>query len=128
MTAISRLGGAYSQNARDFDEYAAAIDAGRLATVRGRWLSHEDELRGTTIERLMCGRELRFNALEARYDIEFRRHFADELRKLRPAVRDRLIEVLPDRLHVTARGRPLVRVLASAFDAYLEPTNNNNNQ
>lgn len=121
MTAISHLGGAYSQNAREFEDYVSAIDAGRLATVRGRWLSSEDELRGAIIERLMCGRELRFGALEARYDIEFRRHFADVLRKLRPAVRDRLIEVLPDRLHVTARGRPLVRILASAFDAYLEP-------
>jgi oxygen-independent coproporphyrinogen-3 oxidase len=119
-TAISRLGGAYSQNARTIAEYEAAIDAGQLATVRGRRLTGDDQLRATVIERILCGREVRYGVLEARYGVHFKTHFQIALRHLRPAVRDRLVQVLPDRLAPTHRGRYLLRTMASAFDAYFE--------
>lgn len=120
-TAISRIGGAYSQNARTVDEYLAALGEGRLATVRGRRLSNDDQLRATVIERILCGREVRYQVLEAKHGVHFRTHFQAALRQLKPAARDRLVQLLPDRMSVTHRGRYLLRSLASFFDAYLEP-------
>ena len=38
MSAISDIGGAYLQNAKELRAYEAAIDAGHLATVRGHVL------------------------------------------------------------------------------------------
>ena len=120
-TAISRIGGAYSQNARTIAEYQAAIEGGQLATVRGRRLTGDDQLRATVIERILCGREVRYGVLEARYGVHFKTHFQVALRQLRPAVRDRLVQVHSDRLAPTHRGRYLLRTMASAFDAYFEP-------
>lgn len=120
VTAISRMGGAYFQNACDLDRWEQAIDAQTLAVVRGRWLSEEDQIRGAVIERILCGREVRYSIFQSRFGIDFRQHFASELRALRPAVRDRLVEIGADRLRVTPRGRYLLRPLAMIFDAYLE--------
>ena len=121
VTAISRLGGAYVQNACHLDAWEAALDAGQRPVARGRWLSEEDQIRGAVIERILCGREVRYSILQSRFGIDFRQHFARELRLLRPAVLDRLVEIRPDRLRVTPRGRYLLRPLAMLFDAYLEP-------
>jgi coproporphyrinogen III oxidase-like Fe-S oxidoreductase len=64
---------------------------------------------------------VRYGVLEARYGVHFKTHFQLALRQLRPAVRDRLLQVHSDRLAPTHRGRYLLRTLAAAFDAYFEP-------
>lgn len=121
VSAISRIGGAYSQNARVLADYERCIDVGQLATQRGRWLTEEDQLRGTVIERILCGGRLDFAALSAQFGIDLRRHFASALAALAPAVKDQLIELDDQALTVTARGRYLLRALAMPFDAYLTP-------
>lgn len=119
MSSISRIGGAYSQNARALAAYQAAIESGSLATERGRLLTAEDQLRAAVIERLMCGRDVRYGLLETRFGIDPRRHFRAALGELAPAERDGLVQRLPDRLCVTPLGRYFLRNLAMPFDAYL---------
>ena len=45
--------------------------------------------------------------------------FAEELESLSPFAQDGLVNIEGRRLRVTEKGRPFVRVLASAFDVYL---------
>src|SRR5262249_51695804 len=53
-SAISRLPQGFLQNAPDIAGYSRAVEAGRLATIKGFALSGDDRVRGAIIERLMC--------------------------------------------------------------------------
>lgn len=119
LSAISHIGGAYTQNARALPEYLAAVEHGRLPTSRGCVLSDEDHLRAEIIERLMCDGQVHFTPLSARHRVDVAAHFADAFARLAPAVVDGLLERGGDHLRVTARGRYFLRSLAMAFDAYL---------
>ena len=122
MSSISHIDGAYSQNACGLGDYQAAIEAGNLATTRGLMLTHEDQLRAAVIERILCGRDVRYSVLSARFGIDARRHFRPALTRLAQAGRDGLVELLPDRLRITPRGRYFLRAIAMPFDAYLAGT------
>ncbi|MEW6168845.1 MAG: oxygen-independent coproporphyrinogen III oxidase [Pseudomonadota bacterium] len=121
MSAISNIGGCYSQNTKDMDEYAARIDAGRLPVERGLWLSGEDRLRRRVIEDLMCRGEVSAAALERDYGVRFERHFAPELLRLRALEQDGLVRRDADAIRVTPVGRLLVRKVAQVFDSYALP-------
>lgn len=121
MSSIGRLGGAYTQNARNLGEYLQAIGNGELATRRGIVLSQEDQLRAAVIERILCGRAVRYAELSARFGVDVPRHFGTALATLAQAQRDGLVQLLPDRLVVTPLGRYFLRALAMPFDAYLGP-------
>lgn len=119
-SAISGYERAYAQNEKGLKPYYAALDAGRLPTARGVALSPEDRRRRAAIERLMCDLALDVPAFEARYGLRFEAHFARALERLRPLEAEGLVTVAPERIAVTALGRPFVRSVAMAFDAYLD--------
>jgi len=124
VSAISKIGDTYSQNAKTLDRYYAATAAGRLPTERGVRLSSEDALRRRVIHTLMCGSRLDFEAVEAEFGIEFEPHFATDLLALEPLVTDGLVARVGRSLQVTPRGRLLARSVAMAFDPALrEPAN-----
>ena len=78
-------------------------------------------LRAVVIERILCGRDVQYGDLGARFGVDLRRHLHEPLARLEQARRDGLVELLPDRLVVTALGRDFLRTLAMPFDAYLNP-------
>jgi oxygen-independent coproporphyrinogen-3 oxidase len=119
MSAISHIGASYSQNAHDLPSYYAALDAGRLPVARGLELNDDDIIRADAIGLLMCQGRLDIAAFEARHNVDFQLYFDAELRRLRKLARDDLIEIAPESLQVTARGRYLLRHIAMCFDAYL---------
>lgn len=119
-SAISQVCGGYAQNVRTIPEYGAAIEAGRFATSRGLDLAPEDLLRREVIMRIMCDFRLVWAPIEERHRIDFRRHFATELERLRPLADDGLIELGSGGFEVTPLGRLLVRNVAMLFDAYLD--------
>ncbi len=119
MSAIGQVGDLYVQNHRLLDDWAAALDAGRLPVWRGLRLSREDRIRRSVIRTLMCRGELDLREFGERFELDFRSHFATELDRLVPLEEDGLIEIAPSRLHVTPLGRLLVRAIAMQFDAYL---------
>lgn len=118
-SSIGRLPQGYAQNTPDLPSYRQAMAEGRLATARGLALTAEDRLRASVIERIMCDLAVDLAAVAAAHGTA-PGHFAADLERLEPLVADGLARRDGWRIMVTERGRPLVRAVAAAFDAYLE--------
>jgi oxygen-independent coproporphyrinogen-3 oxidase len=120
ISAIGDVGGAFAQNTKKLSTYYATLDRERFPIERGYPLDEDDLVRRFVITEIMCNLRLDVPALERRFGIQFSRYFERELRELGegPLV-DGLLEIGPDRLEVTARGRLLVRNVCMTFDRYL---------
>lgn len=118
-SAIGRLPQGYVQNEVPIERYAAAVLGGMLATARGHALSPDDRVRADLIERLMC---------DLHVDVEAvcRAHGADPLAYLaaNPRLDTLIAEGIARRegfvVSVCDDARPLARVVAAAFDAYID--------
>jgi oxygen-independent coproporphyrinogen-3 oxidase len=119
VSAIGAVGNSYSQNRKNLSGYYAALDQGRLPVDRGTALSVDDVLRREVIQHLMCKGELSIREIESRYALDFSNYFANELAALDTLAGDGLITSDADAIHVTERGRALLRTIAMVFDAYL---------
>ncbi len=119
ISAIGKLGPTYSQNVRTLEEYYDRLDANALPCFRGWKLSADDRLRRDVIQALMCQFTVDFAAIESAHGISFGHYFDLELQALEALAADGLVEVTPDRIGVTPRGRLLVRTVAMVFDRYL---------
>jgi oxygen-independent coproporphyrinogen-3 oxidase len=114
-SSISTFAEGFVQNISDVPKYIHAVEAGSLASVRGRRLDADDRWRGRVIERLMCDFSVDFAAVAPGADL------SRELLMLAPMVRDGLVEIADSNLVVTGLGRPIVRFIAALFDAYRGP-------
>jgi oxygen-independent coproporphyrinogen III oxidase len=119
ISAIAKVGATYSQNVRTLDDYYARLDGNALPCFRGWRLSADDRLRRDVIHALMCQFSVSIAAVEATHGITFSRYFAIELDGLKPMIDDGLVEIAPDAITVTSRGRLLVRNVAMVFDRFL---------
>jgi len=119
VSAISMIGDTYAQNQKELKHYYAAFRAEKTALWRGLQLSEDDCLRRDVIKNLICNFSLSFSEIEARYSIDFRRYFADDLSALLPLIEDGLVEYHDNGLVVTAKGRLLIRNICMCFDRYL---------
>jgi oxygen-independent coproporphyrinogen-3 oxidase len=119
ISAIAKVGATYSQNVRTLDDYYARLDGNALPCFRGWRLSADDRLRRDVIHALMCQFTVSIAAVEATHGITFSRYFAIELDGLKPMIDDGLVEIAPDTITVTSRGRLLVRNVAMVFDRFL---------
>lgn len=118
VSSIGRLPQGYVGNATDLAGWRRAIEAGRFATTRGLALTREDLARGEIIERLMCDFAVDYGAVAMRHG------FADDAfdsaqMSLASLVADGVVDLAGRRVKVTPRGKPFVRLVAAAFDAYL---------
>lgn len=117
-SSIGRLPQGYVQNAVLIGDYQRRIASGRLAVSKGRPFAGDDQLRAAVIERIMC---------DFRVDLgEVCRPFGadpDHLASASPVLAELIDEGIARREHdviaLADEARPLVRVLAAAFDAYL---------
>jgi oxygen-independent coproporphyrinogen-3 oxidase len=119
VSAIGRVGPTYYQNCKAMDDYYAALDAGRLPVARGLELGADDLVRRAVIQTLMCQFRVSIESIELAHLIEFGNYFGPELADLRRLAADGLVEVQPDWIVVTPKGRLLVRAIAMVFDRYL---------
>jgi oxygen-independent coproporphyrinogen III oxidase len=124
VSAIGRLGAAYSQNAKTLEDYYDYIDQGRLPIVRGLSLSRDDLVRRAVIMALMCQGRVQYESIELSYLIDFKRYFESELEQLKTFVKDGLVEVDLHAIQVTATGWYFVRAVAMVFDRYLQADKN----
>lgn len=112
-SAIGRLPSGYVQNASDLRSYALALSNGVLPIARGTPLTVEDRTRGALIQEVLC----RGTAdLGEAVPEDIRRSALD---RLGPLLRRGLVAYNGRDLRVTQDGWPFVRLIASAFDAYL---------
>jgi oxygen-independent coproporphyrinogen-3 oxidase len=114
-SSISTFADGFVQNISDVPRYIRAVDAGSLASARGCRIDARDRERGRIIERLMCDFAVDLDAIAPCAD------FREELSTLAPMLRDGLVELKGRTLIVTEAGRPVVRVVAAAFDSYRRP-------
>lgn len=117
-SAIGRFAEGYIQNAVPLGQYAERIGRGQLAAAKGYVLTAEDSLRAELIERVMCDFSVDVEAVAKRHGFSAAPLLSDNptLAALR---RDGLIEIDGATLSVDERHRFVVRIAASAFDAYL---------
>ncbi|MCX7684194.1 MAG: oxygen-independent coproporphyrinogen III oxidase [Acetobacteraceae bacterium] len=115
-TAISRTRFGYAQNIAETNAWARAVRAGVLPVAKGRALTEEDRLRAHVIERIMCDGAVDLDEAAARFGAApgwWDRAAIEDL------AADGLLTLSGARLALTPAGRPLCRVVAAAFDAYL---------
>jgi oxygen-independent coproporphyrinogen III oxidase len=103
-SAIGRLPSGFVQNATRIPDYERRIAGGELATARGCRIADEDERRGAIIEQLMCDYRADVSGVPAQLDA------------LEAAG---LIRRCGEVIELVDEARPLVRVVAAAFDQYL---------
>ncbi|MDQ6992633.1 MAG: oxygen-independent coproporphyrinogen III oxidase [Mariprofundus sp.] len=120
VTSIGYVGGAFFQNAKEMENYEAAVEGDTFAVFRGYILSNEDHLRRQVIMRLMCDFALNYHQFESEFSINFKEHFADGIKDLDEMAKDHLVELRDDGLTVLPAGRLLIRNVAMVFDEYLQ--------
>jgi oxygen-independent coproporphyrinogen-3 oxidase len=118
MSSISQAEGFYWQNRKKLPDYYAALDEGKLPMDRGYIMTAEDQIRRTTIMRLMCDLGLDYPAMSKLLGIDFKEHFAREIESLDDMEADGLVVKTPQGLIVSDLGRLLIRNIAMRFDAY----------
>lgn len=108
-TAISALPRSYAQNTDNSQAYAEHILAGRLPIARGIKLTDDDIERKEIIMSLMCNLKANISADK----------FASELAALAPYLESGEASYKGDTLKVNPDAQNHLRLIASAFDAYL---------
>ncbi len=124
VSAISAVGGTYSQNVKSLDAYYSHIDNGELPIARGLALTNDDLLRRDVIQRLMCHFTLSLAVIESLHRIDFASYFSEELKLLQVMAADGLVEIETGCLTVTRKGRLLIRNICMVFDRYLQDQRN----
>lgn len=115
-SAISEFQGAFAQNVKKLSQYNEMIGSGIAPIERGLPLTPDDRLRQYIIEELMCNSLLAFDGPWGEQAAALTR---EETPALLPLQADGLIELHPDRIIVTQKGRMFLRNIAVVFDAWV---------
>ena len=118
-SAIGMFGPVYYQNERALDRYYACLQRDELPVMRGLEMSRDDLVRRSVIQALICQFELCKESLEQAWLLDFDRYFADELAELREFESEGLLEIDPEWISVSPRGRLLIRSICMVFDQRL---------
>ena len=124
VSAISRVGPCYSQNAKTLDEYYDALRSNQLPVVRGLALTRDDLVRRAVIMSIMCHGRLSYESVALAHLIDVRSYFAAEIEALEGLARDGLVTLSEDGLEVTPLGWYFVRSVAMVFDRHLRADRN----
>lgn len=119
VSAISRIGHVYAQNHRVLEEYYAALDRHTLPLSKGLTMTDDDLIRRAAIHDLLCQSEIVVKEFESQWGIDFANYFVADLKQVQMLVGDGLVEVSPERIFITPKGRFLARIVAMCFDRYL---------
>jgi oxygen-independent coproporphyrinogen III oxidase len=120
VSAISRVGATYAQNAKTLEEYEDALKLRQLPVQRGLALSRDDLLRRAVIMALMCQGRVEFESIAASYLIDVPAYFAAEFERLTPLAGQGLVVLEPGAIQVTPLGWYFVRAVAMVFDRYCQ--------
>jgi oxygen-independent coproporphyrinogen-3 oxidase len=118
VSAISRVGATYAQNAKTLEEYGDALNQRQLPVQRGLALTRDDLLRRAVIMALMCQGRVEFESIAASYLIDVPTYFAPEFERLGQLAAQGLIVLEAGAIQVTPLGWYFVRAVAMVFDRY----------
>jgi oxygen-independent coproporphyrinogen-3 oxidase len=117
-TSIGRTPSGYVQNLSETGAWARSVETGKLPVGKGVAFTKDDKLRGHVIERLMCCGEVDLD--DAALCVGMSKDWYGELVSDLIALEiDGVITRRDGRVSVTEKGAPVIRVVASVFDAYL---------
>jgi len=119
VSSIGKIGPTYSQNQKELEAYYAALDQNQLPVMRGLELNQDDLIRREIIQALMCHFELTKADFARDFNIDFDQYFASEIKELAEYEHEGLLEILPESIRVTPKGRMLIRNICMVFDVYL---------
>ncbi|MCS7204816.1 MAG: oxygen-independent coproporphyrinogen III oxidase [Leptospiraceae bacterium] len=120
ITAIGQFQNLYIRNKKGLEEYRKTLDLNKLPIHDGYQMNFDDILRRDVILKIMCNLYVDFSEIEETYRIKFYEYFHNSIQKLKPLIEDGLIEIENHQLKILPNGRPLIRNVAMAFDAFLE--------
>jgi oxygen-independent coproporphyrinogen-3 oxidase len=115
-SSISYFPQGYAQNVSATSAYAKAVRAGEFATHRGHVFTGEDLLRRRMIEALMC--DFRIDSAEMIRDYGATRAQLAAMYDIAARRFPGFVQVSDEGFAIPPEGRPLTRMIASAFDAY----------
>jgi oxygen-independent coproporphyrinogen-3 oxidase len=124
VSAIGRMGGTYSQNAKTMDEYVDMLDNGQLPIVKGLSLTRDDLIRRACIMAIMCQGQIQYNVFNEAWLIDTQKYFDAELVQLESLQAQGLVDLTDSGLQVTPLGWFFVRGVAMVFDKYLQADRN----
>lgn len=117
-TSIGRTPSGYLQNISETGAWSRAVASGHLPVAKGLPLEPDDRLRGDVIERLMCDGFVDAAAIGRTHNAADR-WWSDAFLSLEEMETDGLLTLSQGKVRMTPLGRPLVRLAAAAFDAYI---------
>lgn len=120
VSAMSRIGAIYSQNAKTLEEYCDDLDLGRFPVTRGLALSRDDLIRRAVIMAVMCQGEVLFESIELGYLIKFPHYFGRELDALQEWADQGVLVLSPSGFQLTEQGLVFVAAVAMVFDRYAQ--------
>ncbi|RZJ09792.1 MAG: oxygen-independent coproporphyrinogen III oxidase [Rubrivivax sp.] len=120
VSAISRVGATYAQNAKTLAEYEDALKLRQLPVQRGLAVTRDDLLRRAVIMALMCQGRVEFESIASAYLVDVPTYFAAELERLKQLATQGLVELEAGAIQVTPLGWYFVRGVAMVFDRYLQ--------
>jgi len=126
VSSISNIGNVYAQNSVTTMEYEACIEHDEFPIKKGLAVDDDDLLRAEVIQALMCYDALDYDAFGAQHDVDFRKYFAAEIKRLEPLAEDDLIKLDEAGIGITPKGRLLLRNIAMMFDRYIGDEENSN--
>jgi oxygen-independent coproporphyrinogen III oxidase len=121
VSAISRMGATYSQNASNLRAYYSALDANHFAVAKGVQLARDDLVRRAVIMGLLCQGEVQFESINLAYLLDFAQYFASELHTLQELVAQDLVTIDEVGIRITPQGWFCAHVVAMVFDRSLQP-------
>ncbi|MER3431660.1 MAG: oxygen-independent coproporphyrinogen III oxidase [Blastocatellia bacterium] len=120
LSAISQFENIYAQNTKNFGEYYALLDSGKLATSVGYRMTQDDHIRKATIMQIMCNLQIDKRSIEDKFNIAFDEYFSADIAKLAPLIAEGLVAADSEKISVKRAGALVIRNVAMCFDAYLE--------
>ncbi|MBK9990358.1 MAG: oxygen-independent coproporphyrinogen III oxidase [Verrucomicrobia bacterium] len=121
LSSISQTQQTYLQNHKTLIAYRTALAAGQLPIERGLRLTDEDQRRRTIIMHIMCDRGLDYKKLSTALGLDFAKVYGREIASLQDLAADGIIGLGTNGFSITPAGMPLLRVVATRFDATLKP-------
>jgi oxygen-independent coproporphyrinogen-3 oxidase len=112
MSACGYAGGVRYRNARGFDEYCAAIEAGRRPRAEEERLDAAGRLGEAAMLALRTSDGIRDDDFRARFGVDARAVFARPIKECREAG---LLEETREGVRLTARGRLLANAACMEF-------------
>jgi oxygen-independent coproporphyrinogen-3 oxidase len=119
VTSISQIGHSFSQNVKTEDDYFELIDSNNFPMMRGLELKGDDILRQEVISELICHFQLNTIIISKIYGIDFWKYFKQEWHDLEVMQKDGLLTLDEHSIHVTPKGKLLIRNICMVFDIYL---------